>query len=226
MTAISLYVELKARSRERRGRRALPCGSPRSGSRRARDDRLVCRRFDKNTFAVFDAFNDEDEPEAHLRRTGRCSFDGPRQRAARRERHRFERPRCLPTNCQFRADMTAFGLSHVALLAEAAAVGPKPVKGLVGPLNGGKPSNTDTDGAMIDFYYWPTPNGHKITLFLEEAGLDYTIRPVNISAGDQLDPKFLAFSPNNRMPAIIDHDPVDHGEPVSVFNWARSSLPR
>jgi Glutathione S-transferase, N-terminal domain len=48
---------------------------------------------------------------------------------------------------------------------------------------------------MIDLYYWPTPNGHKITLFLEEAGLGYTIKPVNISAGDQFDPKFLAFSP-------------------------------
>jgi GSH-dependent disulfide-bond oxidoreductase len=70
---------------------------------------------------------------------------------------------------------------------------------------------------MIDLYYWPTPNGHKITLFLEEAGLDYTIKPVNISAGDQFDPKFLAFSPNNRMPAVIDHDPADHGEPVTVF---------
>jgi glutathione S-transferase len=70
---------------------------------------------------------------------------------------------------------------------------------------------------MIDLYYWPTPIGHKITLFLEEAALDYTIKPLNISAGDQFDPKFLAFSPNNRMPAIIDHDPADHGEPVTVF---------
>ena len=64
---------------------------------------------------------------------------------------------------------------------------------------------------MIELYYWPTPNGHKITLFLEEAGLDYTIKPVNISAGDQFNPEFLAFSPNNRMPAIIDRAPVDHG---------------
>jgi GST-like protein len=70
---------------------------------------------------------------------------------------------------------------------------------------------------MIDLYYWPTPNGHKITLFLEEAGVDYTIKPVNISAGDQFNPEFLAFSPNNRMPAIIDHSPVDHGQPVTVF---------
>jgi GSH-dependent disulfide-bond oxidoreductase len=74
-----------------------------------------------------------------------------------------------------------------------------------------------TDRAIIDLYYWPTPNGHKITLFLEEAGLGYTIKPVNISAGDQFNRKFLAFSPNNRMPAIIDHDPLDHGEPVTVF---------
>jgi len=70
---------------------------------------------------------------------------------------------------------------------------------------------------MIELYYWPTPNGHKITLFLEEAALDYTIVPVNISAGDQFKPEFLAFSPNNRMPAIIDRNPVDHGEVVTVF---------
>ncbi|HEY1941517.1 MAG TPA: glutathione S-transferase N-terminal domain-containing protein [Roseiarcus sp.] len=70
---------------------------------------------------------------------------------------------------------------------------------------------------MIDLYYWPTPNGHKITMFLEEAGLDYVIHPVNISAGDQFKPEFLAFSPNNRMPAVIDRNPADGGEPVSVF---------
>jgi GST-like protein len=70
---------------------------------------------------------------------------------------------------------------------------------------------------MIDLYYWPTPNGHKITMFLEEAGLRYRIHPVDISAGDQFKPEFLAFSPNNRMPAIIDPSPADGGEPVSVF---------
>ena len=70
---------------------------------------------------------------------------------------------------------------------------------------------------MIELYYWPTPNGHKITLFLEEAGLDYRIRPVNIGTGEQFAPDFLRFSPNNRMPAIIDHAPVDGGEPISVF---------
>lgn len=70
---------------------------------------------------------------------------------------------------------------------------------------------------MIDLYYWPTPNGHKITMFLEEAGLDYTIHPVDISAGDQFRPEFLAFSPNNRMPAIIDRKPADGGEAVTVF---------
>jgi GST-like protein len=70
---------------------------------------------------------------------------------------------------------------------------------------------------MIDLYYWPTPNGHKITMFLEEAGLDYTIHPVDISAGDQFKPDFLAISPNNRMPAIIDTAPADGGEPISVF---------
>jgi GST-like protein len=70
---------------------------------------------------------------------------------------------------------------------------------------------------MIDLYYWPTPNGHKITMFLEEAGLEYRIVPVNIGAGDQFKPEFLAFSPNNRMPAIIDQAPGDGGEPVRVF---------
>jgi len=70
---------------------------------------------------------------------------------------------------------------------------------------------------MIELYYWPTPNGHKISIFLEEAGLPYGIRPVDISAGDQFKPEFLAFSPNNRMPAIIDHAPADGGEPITVF---------
>ncbi|MCD9095463.1 glutathione binding-like protein [Luteimonas fraxinea] len=70
---------------------------------------------------------------------------------------------------------------------------------------------------MIDFHYWPTPNGHKVTLFLEEAGLDYTIHPVNIGKGDQFKPEYLAFSPNNKMPAIIDRAPADGGEPQSVF---------
>lgn len=70
---------------------------------------------------------------------------------------------------------------------------------------------------MIDLYYWPTPNGHKITMFLEETGLDYRIHPVDISAGDQFKPEFLRISPNNRMPAIIDQKPADGGEPLSVF---------
>ncbi len=70
---------------------------------------------------------------------------------------------------------------------------------------------------MINLYYWPTPNGHKITLFLEETSLDYTIHPVDISAGEQFKPAFLAISPNNRMPAIIDEAPADGGEPISVF---------
>lgn len=70
---------------------------------------------------------------------------------------------------------------------------------------------------MIELYYWPTPNGHKITLFLEEAGVPYRIVPVNIGAGDQFKPDFLAFSPNNRMPAIVDRAPADGGEPIGVF---------
>ncbi|MDR3516320.1 MAG: glutathione S-transferase N-terminal domain-containing protein [Azospirillaceae bacterium] len=70
---------------------------------------------------------------------------------------------------------------------------------------------------MIELFYWPTPNGHKITLFLEEAGLDYQITPVNIGAGDQFKPAFLEISPNNRMPAIIDNTPADGQESISVF---------
>ncbi len=70
---------------------------------------------------------------------------------------------------------------------------------------------------MIDLHYWPTPNGHKITMFLEEAGIDYTIIPVDISAGDLFKPDFLAIAPNNRMPAIVDHAPTDGGAAISVF---------
>lgn len=70
---------------------------------------------------------------------------------------------------------------------------------------------------MIELHYWPTPNGHKITLFLEEAGLPYIIKPVNIGKGEQFQPAFLAISPNNRMPAIVDIAPADGGEPISVF---------
>src|SRR5271168_4071108 len=70
---------------------------------------------------------------------------------------------------------------------------------------------------MIDLYYWPTPNGHKITMFLEEAGLDYQILPVDIARGEQFKPDFLGISPNNRIPAIVDHAPKDGGAPISVF---------
>lgn len=69
---------------------------------------------------------------------------------------------------------------------------------------------------MIDLYYWPTPNGFKISIALEEMGLDYHTHPINIGKGDQFAPEFLAFSPNNRMPAIIDSDGPD-GAPISVF---------
>jgi GST-like protein len=68
----------------------------------------------------------------------------------------------------------------------------------------------------IDLYYWPTPNGWKISIALEEMGLPYNVIPVNISKGDQFKPEFLAFSPNNRMPAIIDPEGPD-GKPISVF---------
>ncbi|HRL20265.1 glutathione binding-like protein [Alcaligenes sp. SDU_A2] len=70
---------------------------------------------------------------------------------------------------------------------------------------------------MIDLYYWTTPNGHKITLFLEEAGLPYTIHPVDIGKGEQFQPDFLRISPNNRIPAIVDQHPKDGGAPISLF---------
>ncbi|MDH3946617.1 MAG: glutathione S-transferase N-terminal domain-containing protein, partial [Chromatiales bacterium] len=70
---------------------------------------------------------------------------------------------------------------------------------------------------MIDLYYWTTPNGHKITIFLEESGLEYRIHPINIGKGDQFAPEFLRISPNNRIPAIVDQAPADGGEPVALF---------
>jgi GSH-dependent disulfide-bond oxidoreductase len=70
---------------------------------------------------------------------------------------------------------------------------------------------------MIDLYYWTTPNGHKVTMFLEESGLPYRIVPVHIGQGAQFEPAFLAIAPNNRIPAIIDHAPLDHAGPLSVF---------
>ena len=70
---------------------------------------------------------------------------------------------------------------------------------------------------MIELFYWPTPNGHKVTLFLEEAAVPYKISRVDISRGEQFQPDFLKISPNNRMPAIIDHAPADGGAPISVF---------
>jgi len=70
---------------------------------------------------------------------------------------------------------------------------------------------------MIDVHYWPTPNGWKVTIMLEECGLDYQIMPVDIGGGDQFTPEFLRISPNNRMPAIVDHEPLGGGEPLAIF---------
>ncbi|WOJ90655.1 glutathione binding-like protein [Methylocapsa polymorpha] len=73
---------------------------------------------------------------------------------------------------------------------------------------------------MIDVYYWPTPNGKKVTIFLEEAGLEYKIIPLNIGRGDQFSESFLRLNPNHRMPVIVDHEPPGGGEPISVFESA------
>jgi GST-like protein len=70
---------------------------------------------------------------------------------------------------------------------------------------------------MIDVYYWTTPNGHKVTMFLEEAEIEYVLKPVNIGKGDQFDPDFLKISPNNKIPAIVDRKPAGGGKPITVF---------
>ena len=70
---------------------------------------------------------------------------------------------------------------------------------------------------MIDAYYWPTPNGWKLSIMLEECGVDYRVVPVDIGGGDQFKPEFLRISPNNRMPAIVDHEPLGGGAPLSIF---------
>jgi len=70
---------------------------------------------------------------------------------------------------------------------------------------------------MIDLYFWPTPNGLKLKLFFEESGLAYRVIPVNIGKGEQFRPEFLAISPNNRIPALVDHEPADGGAPLSLF---------
>src|SRR6188508_2089262 len=70
---------------------------------------------------------------------------------------------------------------------------------------------------MIDLYYWTTPNGHKITIFLEETGLPYKIFPINIGKGEQFAKDFLKISPNNRIPAMVDHEPTGGGAPLAMF---------
>ncbi len=70
---------------------------------------------------------------------------------------------------------------------------------------------------MIDFYFWTTPNGYKVLIFLEETGIPYRIVPVNISKGEQFEREFLRISPNNKMPAIIDNSPGEPGMPISLF---------
>ena len=70
---------------------------------------------------------------------------------------------------------------------------------------------------MIDLYYWTTPNGHKVTMFLEETGTPYRIIPVHIGKGEQFKPEFLAIAPNNRIPAMVDHEPKGGGAPISLF---------
>jgi GSH-dependent disulfide-bond oxidoreductase len=81
----------------------------------------------------------------------------------------------------------------------------------------GQPSHSERIIAMYDIYFWTTPNGYKILLYAEEAALDYTIKPINISKGEQFDPEFLKISPSNRIPALVDHAPKAVAGPISVF---------
>jgi GSH-dependent disulfide-bond oxidoreductase len=76
---------------------------------------------------------------------------------------------------------------------------------------------------MIDLHYWTTPNGHKITMFLEETGLPYKIVPVNLVQNDQFKPEFLKIAPNDKVPAIVDHDPIDGGAPQPVRRAERAA---
>jgi GST-like protein len=82
---------------------------------------------------------------------------------------------------------------------------------------GRPPAHIQWKADMIDLYYWTTPNGHKVTMFLEESGMPYRINPVNIGKGEQFRPEFLAIAPNNRIPAIVDRDPADGGAPLTLF---------
>jgi GSH-dependent disulfide-bond oxidoreductase len=85
------------------------------------------------------------------------------------------------------------------------------------PVAAGRSYKAHRGRTMIDLYYCPTPNGLKMTMFLEEAELPYRIIPVRLGKGEQFRPQFLAISPNNKIPAMVDHDPTDGGAPVSLF---------
>src|SRR5215207_5738710 len=93
---------------------------------------------------------------------------------------------------------------------------PPPVDVLLTPA-APRPEPREPETPMIELHYWTTPNGHKVTMFLEETGLEYKVIPVNIGKGEQFKSGFLAISPNNRIPAIVDTDPTGGSEPIAVF---------
>jgi len=103
-------------------------------------------------------------------------------------------------------------------IGKNARAGRKPGPRATGAAKASKEVKPAGGNAPIDLYFWPTPNGWKITIMLEECGLPYTVIPVDISKGEQFKPDFLAISPNNRMPAIVDHDPPGGGEMIDVNN--------
>src|SRR5215471_4876607 len=82
---------------------------------------------------------------------------------------------------------------------------------------GAQSTSSSAERVMIDLYYWPTSNGRKITIMLHEVELPYTIIPVNFKIGEQYAPEFLRINPNNKIPAIVDHDPIGGGDPITVF---------
>src|SRR6266540_2361664 len=121
--------------------------------------------------------------------------------------------RCIVSNCS-RAYARAEGVQCAARVSRSGPLG-FPTSGFMLP---DQPIDcTARNLAMIELHYWTTPNGHKITIFLEETGLAYKIVPVDIGKGDQFKREFLSISPNNRIPAMIDHDPADGGKPIPVF---------
>jgi GST-like protein len=123
-------------------------------------------------------------------------------------------PEAAPVTAATPPEIRCMGGTGSALAPERRRARERPVWPPVLPL-AGRPRAPEAP--MIDLHYWPTPNGKKVTILLEECGLPYRVVPCNIGRGDQFGESFLAISPNNRMPAIVDHAPADGGPPIALF---------